>query len=133
MMNTRNLFFITGLFSALGIFSMSCEKMNSENEEAILSDLDVELASADAVADDIYEEIDATVGEKLMELNDNSYQVLSVKSGDDDYPCLQITVDYPDSTRFPKVITFDYGDGTMVFNSDHYQKGKDHCHPDREI
>ena len=61
-----------------------------------------------------------------MELDDNGYQNFSSKSADEEYVCLIVTVDYPDSTRFPKIITFDYGEGCrVVFHGDTiFKKGK---------
>ncbi len=125
-MKRKSLIFIMTLFSILGILTMSCEKNIPVEEDERLSDLDIELAKDDAIADDIYDDIDGVVEEKLMELNENDYQVLTTKSADDDYTCLIVTVDYPDSTRFPKVVSFDYGEGCMVvFNGDTIiKKGK---------
>ncbi len=118
-MKRKNGLFIVALFLLSGMLIMSCEKNIPVEEEAKLSALDIELAADDAVADDIYDDIDATVDQKLLELDENNYQLLETKSTADEYVCLVITVDYPDSTRFPKVVTFDYGEGcSVVFNGD---------------
>ncbi len=118
-MKRKSLIWIATVFSAIGILNMSCEENIPLAEDEKLTDLDIELASDDAIADNIYEEIDANVLEKLTELDENNYQTTATKSADDDFTCLVVTVDHPDSTRFPKLITFDYGEGcSVVFNGD---------------
>lgn len=125
-MKRKSLKLIMALFSILGILTISCEKNIPVEEGEKLSDLDIELAKDDAIADDIYDDIDGIVQEKLMELSENNYQTLTTKSAEDEYTCLIVTVDYPDSTRFPKVVTFDYGEGCrVIFNGDTIlKKGK---------
>ncbi len=106
------------------LFVVACEK--SDTRVNSLSAEDIVLAQDDATADDIYTEIDVSVLEKLRDLENSDFQVVSQKSGTDDFPCLLITVDYPDTTRFPKVITLDYGDScTVIFHNDTVtKKGK---------
>ena len=124
-MKRKDLMLTVSLFSIIGILFLSCEK-NFPEDDVKLTDLDIELAKDDATADDIYDDIDATVSQKLFELHESNYQTLSKKSLEDEYVCLVVTVDYPDTTRFPKVITFDYGEGcAMVFHDDTItKKGK---------
>jgi len=125
-MKRKSLLLIMLFFSISCILTISCEKNAPVEEGEKLSALDIELAKDDAIADDIYDDIDGVVQEKLMELSENNYQDLTTKSTEEDYTCLIVTVDYPDSTRFPKVVTFDYGEGCQViFNGDTiFKEGK---------
>ncbi len=116
-MRRKNLFLLIVLAGLAGLFIVACEK--GDTPVNTLTAEDIALAQDDAAADDIYTEIDASVLEKISELENSDYQVVTEKSGTDDFPCLIITVDYPDSTRFPKVITLDYGEGcTVIFHND---------------
>ena len=111
--------FPTGLIAIMAFFAMSCEK----NELSPISDPDVStdilLAQDDVVSDDIYNDIDADIQSAVQTLEENEFQTVSTKSADDEFPCLEVTVDHPDTTQFPKVISFDYGEGCMfIINGD---------------
>lgn len=108
----------TGLLMGVaGLLFFACNK--SENITPSLTADDIVLAKDDVSADEIYIDIDASVQDKLVELEESNFQTVAEKSAIDDFPCLEVTVDYPDSTRFPKVITLDYGTGCeVVFNGD---------------
>ena len=123
-MKRKNLVFSIVIMGLAGMFIISCEKSNTPVNT--LTSEDIVLAQDDATADDIYSEIDAAVLEKIIDLESSNYQEITEKSGTDDYSCLTITVDYPDSTRFPKVITLDYGEGCTVYypNDTITKKGK---------
>ena len=57
--------------------------------------------------------------DEITTLDANAYSTLSLKSISDEDPCYTVDVDFPDSTRFPKVVTIDFGDGcTTVFRND---------------
>jgi hypothetical protein len=101
------------LFGVAGIIMIACNKSDTEIFSS-LSDSDIILAKDDVSADEVYQEVDGTIQEKLVELDAAGYQPSAEKSASDDFTCLEITVDHPDSTRFPKVITFDYGTGCEV-------------------
>jgi hypothetical protein len=84
-----------------------------------LSAIDIDLAKDDAIADDVFDDVDAVVQTELQVLAENDYQPTVLKSADEDFTCLIVTVDHPDTTRFPKVITLDYGEGcTFIINGD---------------
>lgn len=103
------------LGALLGVISLvlvSCNKI--EDNFAGLTAADILLVQDDVAADDVYFDVDGIVEDKVAELDDAGYQTSMEKSATDDYDCLEVTVDHPDSTRFPKVITFDYGDGCEV-------------------
>lgn len=119
-MKKMYLIITAGLFSLLAFFAISCEKNDlSPEADGSMSASDIELAKDDIIADDIYDDVDAVVLSELKSLEENDYQTTSLKSTDDDFPCLVVTVDHPDTTRFPKIITLDYGEGcTFIVNKD---------------
>jgi len=123
-MRRKNLFLLIVLAGLAGLLIVACDK--GDIPVNVLTSEDIALIQDNAVADDIYTEIDASVLEKISELENSNYQAVSEKSGTDDFPCLIISVDYPDSTRFPKIITLDYGEGcTVIFHNDTItKKGK---------
>ncbi len=107
---------ITGI-TFVFLFS-SCDKKDDNNLSTPISDDEVMMAEDNAMADAIFEETDATVESAASQLDMSGYSVATLKSTTD-APCRVVTVDFPDTTRFPKVITIDYGDGcTYVFNGD---------------
>ncbi len=107
--------------SSLGILLLlSCER-----DKDRLSDEIVTLAETEAINNAIFEEIDGTVESAMATLDLNEYSASSVKSTSAD-ACPVITVDHPDTTYFPKIVTIDYGDGcSLIFNNDTItRKGK---------
>ena len=107
---------ITGFVIAL-LFS-SCNKKDDSNLSTSITDDEISMAEDNAMADAIFEETDNTVESTVSQLDLTGYSVATLKSTND-APCRVVTVDLPDSTMFPKVITIDYGDGcTYVFNND---------------
>lgn len=82
---------------------ISCQK-----EETTLLDFssdEVAMAEEDATIDGMYETIDKDADAIVKELDQNGFEASSLKSA----ACPVVTVDHPDSTVFPKVITIDYG------------------------
>jgi hypothetical protein len=112
-------FLLVAAFAVLLI--PSCSKDDAGN----MSDADLALAQDEAYADALYEEVDNMVITEISALDGNQYIDGGTKSTSDDI-CRTITVDHPDTTWFPKIVTVDYGDGcTMVFNDDTItRKGK---------
>ncbi|MBN1791858.1 MAG: hypothetical protein JW830_15265 [Bacteroidales bacterium] len=91
----------------------------SREDDGTISETDLALAQDEAYADAVYTEIDNMVVSEITTLDGNAYLNPGLKSTGDEEPCYSVTVDHPDSTRFPKVITIDYGDGcTVVFRDD---------------
>jgi hypothetical protein len=96
-------------------FVPSCSREDDGN----ISETDLALAQDEAYADAIYTEVDNMVVSEITTLDGNAYLTLGLKSTEDEEPCHSVTVDHPDSTHFPKVITIDYGEGcTTVFRDD---------------
>lgn len=125
-MKRRNLFIATLLVAAGAFMFSSCD--NAENNERIvLADVEIESAEDDAVVDDIYNSLDGEIDQEIAGMDLVGYQTSGLKSsGEELYPCKIITIDHPDSTTFPKVITIDYGDGcTIEINGETFtRKGK---------
>jgi hypothetical protein len=105
------------LFTALTVLfvALSC----SREDDGSISETDLALAEDEAYADAVYSEVDNMVVTEITALDGNGYVNLGLKSTEDEYPCYSVSVDHPDSTHFPKIITIDYGDGcTVVFRDD---------------
>jgi hypothetical protein len=110
--------FLGSMVSAIAVLLMvtSCSKDDSGS----ISSNDIVMAQDEAYADALYEEVDNMVVSNITSLDVNHFSVMGLKSTTDDgEDCVSITVDHPDSTSFPKVITLDYGTGcTKVFRDD---------------
>jgi len=112
-MKTKNVIWGIAIIAA-SFYLQSCSK----SDDGSISEANLALAQDDAYADALYEDVDNTVAAELTTLDGNGYAMMGLKSTEDDI-CRTITVDHPDSTSFPKVITIDYGDGcTVVFGDD---------------
>lgn len=115
MNNKRKFPAYTMLFALFMIIPLSCSKDDSEG----ISESDLMLAQDDAYTYALFEEVDHMVMDEITTLDANAYSTLSLKSTTDEDPCYTVDVDFPDSTRFPKVVTIDFGDGcTTVFRND---------------
>jgi hypothetical protein len=109
-MKIRKFVFRLFFFLLAGALSFtSCKKDNSSsNDNPLTSQQTIQVQNSDAqdaVADKTEEDID----NKLDELQNNNYQTAITKSLVSDLTdTIVITVDHPDSTTFPKVITLTY-------------------------
>jgi hypothetical protein len=113
----RNKRFLGLMLIALTIVFLtpSCSK----EDEGSISETDLALAQDEAYADALYEEIDNMVVSEITALDASGYLSADLKSTTEEEPCYTVTVDHPDSTHFPKVVTIDYGEGcTIVFRDD---------------
>jgi len=109
-MKTKNLFYLFLLLTA-GIFLLnSCQKNNS----GLLTDNDLAVAEDDALTENVFDDIMNSVDNAVSMVDDQlfggSFKSLVVSDS-----CPTITVDKPDTTRWPKVITIDYGEGCTGF------------------
>jgi len=103
----------------LSAILMSIFQACSKDDQEGLSDTDLALAQDDAYTYALYEEVDQMVMDELAVLDAGAYFPATLKSATEEEPCYTVDVDFPDSTRFPKVITLDYGDGcTIIFRND---------------
>jgi hypothetical protein len=95
-------------------FTQSCSK----DDKGSVSETELALARDDAYVDALYDETDNLVIAEMATLDDNDYATVALKSTSEDV-CYSVTVDHPDTTTFPKVVTIDYGEGcSVVFNGD---------------
>jgi len=96
------------------IFTPSCSK----EDDGSISASDLSLAQDEAYADALFEEVDNLVSTEIATLDNSGYSTSTKKSGSEDV-CYTVTVDHPDSTHFPKIVTMDFGTGcSIVFNGD---------------
>jgi len=114
-MKTKNLIFGLMIFAGSTSFLMqSCNK----SDEGSISATDLSLAQDEAYIDAMYQEVDNVVSAELTSLDASGYSTAAKKSSEEDV-CYTVTVDHPDSTNFPKIVTIDFGDGcTTVFKGD---------------
>jgi hypothetical protein len=109
-MEIRKLIFRLFFFFIAGILSLySCKKESSGSGGNPLTGkqtIQVQNTDAqDAIADKTEEDIDS----KLDELQNNNYAVAGMKSYLSNLTdTVVITVDHPDTTTFPKVVTLTY-------------------------
>lgn len=113
-MKSKNVFIGLILVAAIGFFAQSCSK----DEEGTIPETDIVLAQDEAYVEAIFDEVDNLALAETKTLDDNDYVNPGLKSTFTDI-CYTVTVDHPDSTTFPKVVTIDFGDGcSIVFNGD---------------
>jgi len=104
-MKTKNYLYIFSIIVAGAIFFQSCEKDASD-----LTDDEVAIAEDDALAESLFNDIFdvANAAEQLIDGQIYNGTLKSVVVSDS---CPNVTVNHPDSTFWPKIITIDYGDG----------------------
>jgi hypothetical protein len=106
VMNTKNLLSVFSILVAAMIFLVACE----ENEP--VETIDVLTAEDDAVMDiafdDVFSEVDAVMNTMDM----IGYEMPGLKSVLEGYQtCKVITVEQPEDSFWPRIITIDYGEG----------------------
>jgi hypothetical protein len=102
---------LTGFASLIIIVILSLHSCTKD--QGAISETDLSLAKDEAYTDALFQELDNLVTTEMTNLDGNGY--VSLKTA----VCYTVTVDHPDSTIFPKVITIDFGDGcSTVFNGD---------------
>ena len=105
-MKTRNLWAIMTISAGFAFFGTSCT--SSENNVATDSSLTLtatDEAQAAAISDVVISQSDVYVNT----LASNGYSGSMAVKGTAEVTGPVITIDKPDSTRFPKVITIDFG------------------------
>jgi hypothetical protein len=111
---------LIAILIASGISFMSCRKNDNLRGDNPLNSLQNNYSEQyDAIADNMYAGIGASVESEVMMLNLNSFQNLSMKSANCEFACRIVTIDHPDTLNYPKIITIDYGTGcSVVFRDD---------------
>ncbi len=108
-MKTKNYLYILSIIVAGAILFQSCEKEASD-----LTDDEIAIAEDDALAENLFDDIfDVALAAEL--LVDGQIYNGTLKSSVVSDSCPNVTVDHPDSTYWPKIITIDYGDGCTGF------------------
>lgn len=108
-MKTKNYLYILSIIVAGAILFQSCEKEASD-----LTDDEIAIAEDDALAENLFDDI-FDVALAAEQLIDGQIYNGSLKSSVVSDSCPNVTVNHPDSTRWPKIITIDYGDGCTGF------------------
>jgi hypothetical protein len=109
-MKMRKLVFRLFFFLLSGaLFISSCKKDNSSsNKDPLSAGQTIQVQNSDA-QDAIAEKTEEDIDNKIDELENNNYSIVTGKSMLIDLTdTLVITVDHPDTVTFPKVITFHY-------------------------
>lgn len=125
-MKRKNLFVATLVIVAGMLTITSCENLKTDDSN-LLSAVEIESAEDDAFVDDVFSNLDSEIDLEIASLDFADYETSILKSTDEEpYTCKSVTVDRPDSTIFPKVITIDYGEGcTIEINGETFtRKGK---------
>jgi hypothetical protein len=102
------------------LLTPSCTK---EDKTGTLSETIIKSAQDEAYTDAVYTSVDNMAVSEITSLENIAYSnpltTKAAKCDDDYFSCRTVTVDHPDSSSFPKVITVDYGDScTYVFRDD---------------
>ena len=105
-MKTRRIIHILSLVLAASFFFVACQK---DDAKTGLTDEDVAKAEDDALTEAVFDDIMNSV-DNAVNIVDNWIWRGGLKSATVSDSCPSVTVDHPDSTRWPKVITIDYGD-----------------------
>lgn len=102
----------------------SCD--NSSDIVPKVNNQDVHFSEDDVFADDVFEKMDGTIEDDLEALTEVSFMPELLKTANQ-VICKNITIEEPvDNSRFPKIITIDYGEGCTVGNNNDtiVRKGK---------
>jgi len=105
-MKTRRIIHILSLVLAASFFFVACQK---DDVKTGLTDEDVAKAEDDALTEAVFDDIMNSV-DNAVSIIDNLIWGGGLKSATVSDTCPSVTVDHPDSTWWPKVITIDYGD-----------------------
>lgn len=111
-MKTKRFFFYSVFLASFLLILGGCQKENTP--AAVMDETDVTLAEDDALAESVYDDIMASVDNAVMNTDDLLFNS-GLKSAVISDSCPLVTVDRPDTVRWPKVITIDYGDGCEGF------------------
>ena len=98
------------LLIAGGLALYSCKKDNSNtgtNNKSLTSQQSIQVQNSDA-QDALADKTEQDIDNKLDELQNNNYNVAAGKSLSALTDTVVITVDHPDTTTFPKVVTLTY-------------------------
>lgn len=122
----KNVFYPVVLMLVAAFTFTSCDNLN--DRDLAISEFDTQMAEDDAIAEEAFTSLDAMIDEDILTLDASDYNtgIMLKSSSEEPYVCKTITVDHPDTTMFPKVITIDYGAGcsTEINGETYTRKGK---------
>ena len=109
-MKTRKIiFWLFFFFAAAGLSLTSCKKESSNSSNNVLTSQQVVQVQNSDAQDAIADKTEEDVDNKLDELQNNNYAAADMKSYLTSLTdTVVITVDHPDTTNFPKVVTLTY-------------------------
>ncbi len=109
-MKTRKWIFLVTLIAGTALFFTACQKSDT-GSMAKLSDDEVATAADNTLMENLLDDAMDAADLAVMTVDSWIYngEGSTLKSATVD-TCPKISVDHPDSTRWPKVITIDYGD-----------------------
>ena len=96
------------LFAIIFLVFTSC----TVNERKAMPLNDLDMAVEEIFADDLYEDVFSESFDILFDPSD--YYTFKSSIGDDEdegHYCRTKTVEHPENTKYPKVVTIDFGDG----------------------
>lgn len=94
------------LFVSFSLLMAAC----NPDEDVVITKDEISMIQSDNYEEALLDDVDESTDAIVYDLDQNDYEQTSLKST----VCYTVTVDKPDSTRFPKTITVDYGDGCSV-------------------
>ena len=99
------------MLAAIVLFAYSCNK----NENTSITNDDISQMQKDNYEEAVVDEFDQSTDDITYQLDAAGYNTSGLKTA----TCYTITIDAPDSNRFPKTISIDYGTGcTSVVDGD---------------
>ena len=119
-MKTRNLVAMLAIVAGFAFFGTSCTNENSTATDASLTATATDEAQAASLSDAVTTQADAYVNT----LADNGYSGSMAVKGTAEVTGPVITIDKPDSTNFPKIITIDFGTTGFITDRNDTLKGK---------
>lgn len=106
-MKTRKIEYLLIVLATFGLLVVGCKKDNNSSTKASFTTAQVDQVQNSDVQDAIAEKTDQDIDKSIDQLQVSNYQVPLGKSLSTT-GSLVITVDHPDSTTFPKVVTLVY-------------------------
>lgn len=94
----------------------SCKKENTNEQESSATEVSKDNAQAENVYDDVAQQVDETA---MRSVYLDPQTTLSSTTG-----CPAVTIDYPNSTTWPKVVTIDYGTSNCITTNGVSRRGQ---------
>jgi hypothetical protein len=116
-MKAKNLIYTAAVVLLAVMAMVSCEKGKT------IETIDTSTAEDDAMMDLAYDDVFSEVDAAMNTMDMVGYELPALKSGMEEFQtCKVITVEQPEGSFFPRIITVDYGEGCT--NGKRTRKGK---------